>query len=131
MSNKKLYKVNVNLKALESVGCDFNLEGHLVELVKDYPDGYMKVLADVSQLIKGGEKASLALGRPITLNFDLPKRWLTIVDEFTYKFTYKDIDGILKFKNITVDNLDNELAIAKFEKENPEIVWRGLEYIKN
>ena len=43
-----------------------------------------------------------------------------------FKFFYKDKFGQMGSKVIKVNKKDSELAIAKFEKENPEIVWRSF-----
>jgi hypothetical protein len=43
-----------------------------------------------------------------------------------YKFFYKDKFGKMGSKVVEVSKKDCELAIAKFEKENPEIVWRSF-----
>lgn len=43
-----------------------------------------------------------------------------------YKFFYKDKFGQMCSKVVEVNKKDCELAIAKFEKENPEIVWRSF-----
>ena len=43
-----------------------------------------------------------------------------------YKFFYKDKFGRIGSKVVEVKVKDCELAIAKFEKENPEIVWRSF-----
>ncbi|MEY5049424.1 MAG: hypothetical protein RLZZ175_2783 [Bacteroidota bacterium] len=47
-------------------------------------------------------------------------------NEHQYKFTYKDEFGQMGSKVIEVNKKDCELAIAKFEKENPKIVWRSI-----
>jgi plasmid rolling circle replication initiator protein Rep len=43
-----------------------------------------------------------------------------------YKFFYKDKFGQMGSKVVEVNKKDCELAIAKFERENPEIVWRSF-----
>lgn len=44
----------------------------------------------------------------------------------TYEFFLKDKFGQIGSKVVEVNKKDCELAIAKFEKENPEIVWRSF-----
>jgi hypothetical protein len=44
----------------------------------------------------------------------------------TYEFFFKDKFGQIGSKVVEVNKKDCELAIAKFEKENPEIVWRSF-----
>lgn len=43
-----------------------------------------------------------------------------------YQFFYKDAFGKINSKIIEVNKKDNELAIAKFEKENPNITWSSF-----
>ncbi len=43
-----------------------------------------------------------------------------------YKFFYKDKYGRMDSKVVNVKTKDSELAIAMFEKENPDITWRSF-----
>jgi hypothetical protein len=42
---------------------------------------------------------------------------------YCYRFTYKDEKGIMGNDIITISEKDCELAIAKFEKKHPNLVW--------
>jgi hypothetical protein len=50
--------------------------------------------------------------------------------EVNYEFTYKDENGKIMSKIIKISEPNAELAISKFEKENPNIVWREFKLIK-
>jgi hypothetical protein len=56
-------------------------------------------------------------------NGNLAKPMLSTVQ---YKFFYKDKFGRMNNKFVEVKIKDNELAIAMFEKENPDITWRSF-----
>ena len=49
---------------------------------------------------------------------------------FYYKFIYKDKLGVMQYEIVEVSEKNDELAIAKFEKENPKIVWRSFLELK-
>jgi hypothetical protein len=49
---------------------------------------------------------------------------------FYYKFIYKDKLGVMQYEIVEVSEKNSELAIAKFEKENPKIVWRSFLELK-
>ena len=52
--------------------------------------------------------------------------------EYTYKFISKDANGIIVEHFITINKRDSEEAIAKFESENPDLVWRQIsEHLTN
>lgn len=46
-----------------------------------------------------------------------------------YRFIYKDSNGQLGYTVVRVKSQDNELAIEKFEKTFPDLVWRRFEEI--
>ena len=46
-----------------------------------------------------------------------------------YRFIYKDEKGELGYTFINIPTQDNELAIAKFEKTFPDLVWRRFEEV--
>jgi len=48
---------------------------------------------------------------------------------FIYKFSYKDKHGIMQIDHVSVSKNDNELAIAAFEKQFPNNVWREFELV--
>jgi hypothetical protein len=48
---------------------------------------------------------------------------------YYYRFIYKDSDGKLGYTIVNVPKQDNELAIAKFEKVFPDLVWRRFEEV--
>lgn len=45
---------------------------------------------------------------------------------YVYHFDYKGVDGKLSFKLIDVESKNCDIAIEKFEKLYPEIVWREV-----
>lgn len=57
---------------------------------------------------------------------DTPTDVNNVLATVPYKFFYKDKFGQMCSKVVEVNKKDCELAIAKFEKENPEIVWRSF-----
>lgn len=50
------------------------------------------------------------------------KKMLTV----QYKFFYKDKFGKMQFQIVEVSEKNNELAIATFEKQYPNITWRSF-----
>ncbi len=43
-----------------------------------------------------------------------------------YKFFYKDKSGKMQNQIVEVSERNNELAIATFEKQYPDITWRSF-----
>jgi len=51
-------------------------------------------------------------------------------DTFSFKFAYKDKFGVMQSKIVEVSEKNSDLAITKFEKENPDEVWRGFAFVE-
>ena len=62
----------------------------------------------------------------VDLKNETPADANNVLATVPYKFFYKDKFGQMGSKVVEVSKKDCELAIAKFEKENPEIVWRSF-----
>jgi len=54
---------------------------------------------------------------------------LAIYEKHYYRFVYKDNDGQLGYTIVCVGTKNNEIAIEKFEKSFPELVWRRFEEV--
>jgi O-glycosyl hydrolase len=54
---------------------------------------------------------------------------MNIEKDYYYRFVYKDGNGQLGYTIVKITKQDNDLAIAKFDKDFPDLVWRRFEQV--